>query len=222
MATDITDDVLRAAVVQVGEGRGFVMEVEKRLLDSGTEVRCCDRVIVTAAHCLPKVPQACSFMFDDERTERDLIGPLGAARSVWAQLLFVDPIADLAVLGQADSQQLPGRAEAYDAFVDRVEPFVLGSLPEGNAAVSVLSLDGRWISGRADQIVGRLYLILEEHIVAGMSGSPILDHQGAAIGVVSNTTEGPHVAASDRQGPQPMLARELPVWLVEALGRARI
>jgi hypothetical protein len=35
-----------------------------------------------------------------------LLSPLGAEPHVWAECLFVDPVADLAVLGPVDGQEL--------------------------------------------------------------------------------------------------------------------
>jgi len=53
-----------------------------------------------------------------EETYPKLLGPLGGRRTVWAQCLFADPIADIAVLGQPDNQALGKQADAYDALLD--------------------------------------------------------------------------------------------------------
>ena len=42
-------------------------------------------------------------MYWQERTYPSLLGPLGDQCSVWAECVFVDPIADIAVLGQPES-----------------------------------------------------------------------------------------------------------------------
>ena len=77
-------------VVKVGAGRGFVMEPR------GSFGR---RVIVTAAHCLPKLPPACTASYTEERTYRNLVGSFdGPKGNVCAECLFVDPVADIAVL----------------------------------------------------------------------------------------------------------------------------
>jgi hypothetical protein len=49
----------------------------------------------------------------------------------------------------------------------------------------VLSLDGRWREGRVERRGGCLAFKPPELFVGGMSGSPILNANGAAIGVVS-------------------------------------
>jgi len=66
------------AVITVGGGRGFVVRGEW------------DRLIITAAHCLPHFPPSMSFSELMERTYRDLLAPLGSEPTVWAECLFVD------------------------------------------------------------------------------------------------------------------------------------
>ncbi|MGO8918246.1 MAG: hypothetical protein ACLQJR_20285 [Stellaceae bacterium] len=51
-----------------------------------------------------------------------------------------------------------------------------------------------------------------EPIRGGMSGSPILNEDGAAIGVVC-TAGGGNMDEHREGGPNPLLARQLPVWL---------
>jgi hypothetical protein len=49
-------------------------------------------------------------------------------RTVWAQCVFVDPVADIAVLSEPDGQELFNEHEAYEALTASVEPFLLGTL----------------------------------------------------------------------------------------------
>ncbi len=51
-------------------------------------------------------PAAHGASYTEERTYRDLVGPLGRKRAVCAECLFVDPVADIALLGPPDSQDL--------------------------------------------------------------------------------------------------------------------
>ena len=83
------------SVVRVGDGRGFVVE-----LKLGT-------VVVAAAHCLPILPPAHSASYLEERTYQALLGPLGTQPTVWAECRFVDPVADIAVLGPPDDRFSP-------------------------------------------------------------------------------------------------------------------
>lgn len=79
------------SMVRVGAGRGFA--VQERI---GFK-RC---LVITAAHCLGKMPAPADQREDGEETYPDLLGPLGEATSTWAQSLFVDQIADIAVLAR--------------------------------------------------------------------------------------------------------------------------
>src|SRR5450756_956963 len=79
------------AVVTVGHGRGFVVEGRGRF---GSR----DRYVITAAHCLPSVPPCHGASLLEDRTYKNLIAPLSDQPSVWCECLFLDPIADIAVL----------------------------------------------------------------------------------------------------------------------------
>jgi hypothetical protein len=82
----IDSDIARG-VVKVGGGRGFIIEAKH------------SRLVVTAAHCLPHFPPPVSIAGYDERTYQDLLGALDdPTPRVWAELVFADPIADIAVL----------------------------------------------------------------------------------------------------------------------------
>ena len=82
-----SEEAIRS-VVQVGEGRGFVVE--------GRGAWHIARYIVTAAHCLPHLPDPAS----DEHIYRNLVGPLKTKEpKIWAMCLFADPLGDIAVLG---------------------------------------------------------------------------------------------------------------------------
>jgi hypothetical protein len=84
-----------ASVITVGEGRGFVIE-------GPTE----DRFVVTAAHCLPSFPACPGALYVEKRTYKRLLGPIGSKSLVWAECLFADPIADIAVLGPPRHEDL--------------------------------------------------------------------------------------------------------------------
>jgi hypothetical protein len=76
------------AVVRVGEGRGFVVAGKHRG----------EHLVITAGHCIESLPPCHTGSSLEQRT-RKLLGPLDAEPTVWAECLFVDLIADLAVLG---------------------------------------------------------------------------------------------------------------------------
>ena len=46
-----------------------------------------------------------------------------------AECLFVDPVADIALLGPPDSQDLGEQHEAYERMIDAIEPFAISAPP---------------------------------------------------------------------------------------------
>jgi hypothetical protein len=54
---------------------------------------------------------------------------LGEQLSVSCECLFIDPIADIAVLGSPDNQALGDQAEAYEALVEAATPLTIAEPP---------------------------------------------------------------------------------------------
>jgi hypothetical protein len=174
------------AVIRVGEGRGFVVEHGYRHERQ--------RVVITAAHCLPFFPLAHPGSYLQERTYRDLLAPLGASPTVWAECLFADPIADVAVLGSPDDQALFDQADAYE------------QLMAGSTALTIIDapkMGRERVQGFGDYSFevdtpgsAPAYLF----VAGGMSGSPILSLDGRAIALMSTG------------GQNPILRQNLPAW----------
>jgi hypothetical protein len=104
----------RASVISVGSkgGRGFVVETSQE-----------KRLVITAAHCLSQwVIPAHGMSYTEERTRHKLLGPIGKRRKVSAECLFIDPIADIAVLGSPDDQAFFTEAAAYEALMESMTP----------------------------------------------------------------------------------------------------
>jgi Trypsin-like peptidase domain len=194
----------KRAVLSVGNegGRGFVVELDHT------------RVVVTAAHCLPELPVAQSSSFG-EHTYFNLLAPLGGKPTVTTECWFVDPVSDLAVLGPPDYEILSAQHGAYvelmkSAVALSIAP-VLGK-PESESPGWLLSLKGKWIRCGVTHNGGPLYVTdAKEGIIGGMSGSPILDDDGSAIGVLTNS--GGSGEVHTESGPNPRLIYHLPLWL---------
>ncbi len=205
-------------VVKVGKGRGFIIEhLVKFYYPARAFVR--HRVVVTAAHCLQELPPAHAMPNCEERTYEKLLGSLdGGKTEVWAECLFVDPIADIAVLGCPDNQQLGDEADAYHELTDNVPVLRIDDARSGRGWV--LSLDGHWVRTTLEVFSGPDGMVLSiDPTEAGMSGSPVLNDTGRAVGVVVVGQETVSTANGERRneraGPQPMLMRNLPGWLLQ-------
>lgn len=194
------------------EGRGFVM-------DTG-ELRA-GRVVITAAHCLPHIPMEFPIE-DEERTYSNLLGSLGDDPTVWAQCLFVDPVADLAVLGSPDDQVLSSQSTEFYSWVEGLVPFRLGAIRDNRDTCWLLSLDGTWCQGSV-RAMGHGYAPLwisgvEAGILGGMSGGPIVIADGSAIGVVT-LAFGSSDFMMDARCPR--LTHDLPGLLLRAITTER-
>ena len=108
-------------VIKVGDGRGFIIPHRVKVQRTGVPKSLAieqlpfmeRRLLVTAAHCLPHLPPAHAMSYTQERTYANLLGTVGGGKNtVCAECLFVDPIADIAVLGGPDNQ------DAYDVLVE--------------------------------------------------------------------------------------------------------
>lgn len=93
---------------------------------------------------------------------------------MWAECQFVDPIADIAVLGSVDGQELYDEAAAYDDLTDEIDPLPIADAPEKGSAW-LLSLGGQWFQCETWRSFGPFSIKnAAAPIRGGMSGSPIL------------------------------------------------
>jgi Trypsin-like peptidase domain len=169
------------------------------------------RLVITTAHCLPHIPEPHPARYLEENTYGRLLAPLGEEPEVWAECVFCDVITDLAVLGAPDNQDLYDEHAAYEALTEDRPALLLGDIPPSDLRehplashpVHVLGLDGEWARGMARHLGGSI--MLEGcRVESGMSGSPIINERGEAVGVISTGAMNPR------------LTRDLPGWLAPA------
>ena len=168
--------------------------------------------MITAAHCLPHLPPAHPASYTDERTYRHILGPLDGEPRVSAECLFVDPIADIAVLGSPDNQALFAEAIAYNNLTEAGGVLGIGTVTEPSQGW-LFALSRQWETCTVDagEWGGRRLNVRgapQAAIAGGTSGSPIIVN-GRAVGVVS--------CGEDLN---PVLATVLPAWLLADLRRA--
>jgi len=211
MIMPFNPDQARQAVIKVGGGRGFVVEIVEDI-HFKEELRFIDhRFVVTAAHCLPHLPPALGVGDRTEHIYLSLLGPLCESKpSIATQCVFVDPVADIAVLGRPDGKEQGEEADAFDELIDTatVLPVNDCNLPKGGDGW-LLSLDGDW--GKCKIETRGAWLWVTEAttgFIGGMSGSPILTENGQAVGVV--TTSFGNANERHTHGPQSRLGECLP------------
>jgi hypothetical protein len=187
-------ELLTASVITAGSGRGFVVE------SAG------ERLAITAAHCLPFFPPAQSFFEPKERIYGPLLARLGDEPHAWAVCRFVDPIADIAVLGPPAEPH----ADEYQALMETATVLSIGGSLRNPVnfwvPARLLSLDGhRWFSCTVRHFGGPLWIThAAEGIRNEMSGSPIVHgdwncdrgrvHRRGALGGWSQPTPHPQPA----------------------------
>lgn len=133
--------------------------------------------------------------------------------------LAVEPVADVAVLGAADEQELSDDAEAFEAFCESTRPVDVrrkslksSTLKNGTVRVHVFTHRDSWITGRATRYgLGppgpQICLRTDASIEGGTSGGPVVDDDGTLVGLVSHNSGVNH----DGMMPVPHLA--LPRWI---------
>lgn len=191
------------AIVRVGKGgRGFFVLTREGSL------------VITAAHCLPSLPPPHPSSYTVERTYAQLLGPLGHRPTIWAECLFADPVADIAVLAEPDSQVLSDKWEAFTAFAEERAPVRVARLPKPSAGW-LLTKGSDWRRCTLTPSAGayRSSLSVSDYgaadaIERGTSGSPILAVDGRVVGVMSTGDRG-----------NPLVADALPARMVRMFGR---
>ncbi len=205
-------------VVTVDQGRGFIIE-HYALFDFGNGLKRLRRkLVVTASHCLPHPPVMPCYT-SQETTYANLLAPLGEKPSVWAECLFFDPVSDLAILGEPDSQELGEESEAYDRLVNVRKPFIIAAPETGKGYM--LALDG--VSWQPTTLKVHVTMwgtaLSTGPTLAGQSGSPIVDGRRRAVALVSIGTKRVDLIGGGRTssetGPQPILKAKLPYWLLK-------
>jgi len=124
-----------------------------------------------------------------------VLGALGETPTVAAELLFGDPVSDIAVLGCPDIVDLsPTFAERYTALVEGARPLALGRIEAGALSGNPgwrLAVDGPWSPATIEPVHGGCWL-QGAPIQPGEAGSPVMALVGGtpcAVGVVNVSSQ---------------------------------
>jgi S1-C subfamily serine protease len=157
--------------------------------------------IVTAAHVITHRQLYLSAGLHDDLLESIEINGQVYTADVW----FIDPIADVAVLGVPDVQKF-AEASHFEDVLDQIRPVPISQavLPfDRPIAVHLQRYLGRrrsaWITGqvtRFDQRGAHLSIDTKESITGGSSGGPVVSNQGSLLGVVSHTGGLPRIVTT--------------------------
>ena len=170
---------------------------------------------------LPFLPSSDACSYKKDRTYR-LLGPLRKKPTVWAECLFVDPIADIAVLGAPDNLDLPNEANEYDDLMKSAIPLPIADSPT-NGTAWLITLNGLWFPCSVEHDADGMLCVSNaiKGIVGGMSGSPIVADDGSAIGVLCSSSGDSGEVLTDG-GPHPRLMHNLPLGLLWKLLRPSV
>jgi hypothetical protein len=167
--------------------------------------------IITAAHCLPRLP---AFDCDAETVLVDVRDQRHPDRISRLIVTSVDPCSDVAVLTEHD--YTPYRTSFYE-MIQGLKPAPLALDEPGSdtdVRVHVRTHLGEWLSGTGKSFGpprNFLLVILDDssaRIIEGTSGAPVFDDTGRVLAIVSQND-------GDKPGFKAVrLATALPRWVL--------
>jgi S1-C subfamily serine protease len=180
--------------------------------------------ILTAAHCVPWSGEGQMPL-----GEYFLVTVIAAdGRRLTGQVVAVEPVSDIAVIGSPDGQTFSSQATDFDNYLESTEGLILckDDFPFGAGfPVQIYTHTAEWISGEATQWgenVPTLSFETKPPVVAGTSGSAIVNDRGEVVGVVSSASETAEEAGDSDvyDGTCARPCQSLPVWLWRAIKSA--
>lgn len=191
---------------------------------TGMGVLTCNDLILTAAHCLPRMPDLDDPHFDRVRVK---FRPFSGNDQGVALVVGADACLDLAIL--SDRTVMNGSFEGNEgqdfrtclAQLDPAE-LLLQDLPINTAIpIHILSHKKVWISGEAivysseDRFLDVTPDEQSDLIEPGTSGAPVFDNNGRVIGIVSSSSD---LDGADRSATAAWLPMALPGWFLKLAG----
>jgi hypothetical protein len=167
-----------------------------------------NQMILTACHCLDY--STTGDMALGEYFIEEIITHKGILK---VSPIFLDPVADIAVLGGLDGQEFYEEFTQFEEFCRNTPPVKIcrNRLEIGEKfRIFIYTHKKKWITGFAGLGIHgshMLWVKSDEAIKGGTSGSGIINEKGELVGVVSWTSEMDYSGSA----PRPLLS--LPVWV---------
>lgn len=174
-------------------------------------------LIVTAAHCIEWTTTGAMVLGD--RFHQDISTADGSQLEV--QVLAVEPVSDVAILGAVDNQEFGDAAEAFEDFCARTAPVPVATKElELFAPIPafVFTHRGAILPARVTQCAAfsaNLFIETDEPIECGTSGGPVVTERGALLGIVSHSG-----GVAGEQAMLPRVHLSVPVWVAQRMGDA--
>ncbi len=175
-------------------------------------------VILTAAHCVSFETDG-GMVLGDYHIEEVLTNK----GLIKASVIAVEPVLDIAVLGQPDNQALAREADKFDDFCENTThvPISLELMHPGSSrSLWVYGKESKWIElsgevfGDPETEPPMIWVNWADHsLQPGDSGSPIVNEDGELISVFSN---------GDNTGHQPIVNLALPAWVLNKIRRHQL
>jgi len=167
-------------------------------------------IILTAAHCI-EYDTSGGMTLGDYCLER---ATTHEKKEIVTQVCAVEPVSDIAVLGEPDGQELYDEAVAFEEFCEGIHPVPISTAePElfKHFPIFVFTHHRTWIKGTA-QLCRKdaPNLVIKAMIEAGTSGGAVVDELGNLMAIVSQSQDPPSLGSTG-SGPRPH--RALPVWV---------
>jgi hypothetical protein len=167
-----------------------------------------NQMILTACHCIEY-----SIAGTMALGEYYLEGILTKKGNLKVTPIFLDPVADIAVLGGLDGQEFYEEYNQFEEFCRNTPPVKIcrNKLEvDKKFKIFIYTHEKKWITGIASLgIPGShmLWIKADEAIKGGTSGSGVINEIGEIVGIVSWTSEQDFTGGAQR----PLLA--LPLWV---------
>lgn len=180
--------------------------------------------VLTAAHCVTWSAEG-GMALGDHALEA--VRP-ASGETFRAEVVAVEPIADIAVLAQPDDQVFDADSDAFARWCESAQPVELSfETLKANTSrqVFIYSHHGTWIAATVRRYgmpgaptSGRVFIEATQQIEGGTSGGPIVDAEGRLVGLVSFSNELDDNDDEPCTGMLPLVHLALSAWV---LGRIK-